>query len=75
MTLLTIVLLMGSLQFLCLAVIGDYVGRVLEEVKSRPHFLVESVLNDPRRARARRPPCRRASAALPPPVGAEGRPS
>jgi glycosyltransferase involved in cell wall biosynthesis len=51
MTLLTIVLLMGSLQFLCLAVIGDYVGRVLEEVKSRPHFLIESVLNDPRRPR------------------------
>lgn len=52
MTLLTIVLLMGSLQFLCLAVIGDYVGRVLEEVKSRPHYLVASVLNDPRRAAA-----------------------
>lgn len=50
MTLLTIILLMGSLQFLCLAVIGDYVGRVLEEVKSRPHFLIESVLNDPRRS-------------------------
>jgi glycosyltransferase involved in cell wall biosynthesis len=49
MTLLTIVLLMGSLQFLCLAVIGDYVGRVLEEVKSRPHYLVASVLNDPRK--------------------------
>lgn len=49
MTLLTIILLMGSLQFLCLAVIGDYVGRVLEEVKARPHFLIESVLNDPRR--------------------------
>ena len=40
--------LMGSLQFLCLAVIGDYVGRVLEEVKNRPHYLVASVLNDPR---------------------------
>jgi hypothetical protein len=37
------------MQFLCLAVIGDYVGRVLEEVKNRPHFLIESVLNDPRR--------------------------
>lgn len=52
MTLLTLVLLMGSLQFLCLAVIGDYVGRVLEEVKARPHYIVGSVLNDPRR----RPP-------------------
>ncbi len=49
MTLLTLVLLMGSLQFLCLAVIGDYVGRVLEEVKRRPHYIVGSVLNDPRK--------------------------
>ncbi len=56
MTLLTIVLLMGSLQFLCLAVIGDYVGRVLEEVKSRPHFLVSSVLNDPRKRERAAPP-------------------
>ncbi len=55
MTLLTIILLMGSLQFLCLAVIGDYVGRVLEEVKNRPHFLIESVLNDPRRSDTRGP--------------------
>ncbi len=57
MTLLTLMLLMGSLQFLCLAVIGDYVGRVLEEVKSRPHYLVASVLNDPRtRTGAELPP-------------------
>jgi polyisoprenyl-phosphate glycosyltransferase len=56
MTLLTIVLLMGSLQFLCLAVIGDYVGRVLEEVKSRPHYLVASVLNDPRKRDTAAPP-------------------
>jgi len=62
MTLLTIVLLMGSLQFLCLAVIGDYVGRVLEEVKSRPHYLVASVVNDPRTRTGARPPT------LPPPV-------
>jgi dolichol-phosphate mannosyltransferase len=55
MTLLTIILLMGSLQFLCLAVIGDYVGRVLEEVKHRPHFLIDAVLNDPRR-RGEAPP-------------------
>jgi len=66
MTLLTIVLLMGSLQFLCLAVIGDYVGRVLEEVKSRPHYLVASVLNDPRTRAGARP------ATLPPPVTAGG---
>jgi dolichol-phosphate mannosyltransferase len=47
-TLLTFILFIGSLQFLCIAVIGDYVGRVLEEVKQRPHYLVRSILNNPR---------------------------
>ncbi|HEY2389315.1 MAG TPA: glycosyltransferase family 2 protein, partial [Candidatus Binatia bacterium] len=33
MTLLTLVLAIGAIQLFCLAVIGDYVARVLEEVK------------------------------------------
>ena len=37
-----------------LAVIGDYVARVLEEVKQRPHFLIRSVL-EPRRRTAGKP--------------------
>jgi dolichol-phosphate mannosyltransferase len=47
MTLLIFVLVLGSIQLLSLAVIGDYVARVLEEVKQRPHFLVRSVFNHP----------------------------
>jgi polyisoprenyl-phosphate glycosyltransferase len=47
MTLLTILLVIGGIQLLCLAVIGDYVARVLEEVKQRPHFLVKSIFNPP----------------------------
>jgi glycosyltransferase involved in cell wall biosynthesis len=49
MTLLTLILGIGGIQLLCLAVIGDYVARVLEEVKQRPHFLIKSVLNPPPR--------------------------
>ena len=46
-TLLTAVLFLGGIQLLCLAIIGDYLGRVFEEVKQRPQFIVESVLNPP----------------------------
>lgn len=50
MTPLTVILLLGGIQVLCLAIIGDYLAREFEEVKRRPHFLLKSVLNDPRRA-------------------------
>ena len=46
-TLLTAVMFLGGIQLLCLAIIGDYLGRVFEEVKQRPQFIVESVLNPP----------------------------
>ena len=49
MTILTAVLFLGGIQMLCLGIIGDYLGRVFEEVKRRPHFLVESILNHPAR--------------------------
>ena len=47
-TLLLAVLFLGGIQLLCLAIIGDYLGRVFEEVKQRPLYLVKSVFNDPR---------------------------
>ncbi len=50
LTLLVAVLFLGSIQLLCLSIIGDYLGRVFEEVKQRPLFVVKSVLNDPRSA-------------------------
>jgi dolichol-phosphate mannosyltransferase len=50
-TLLVAVLFLGGIQLLCLGIIGDYLGRIFEEVKARPHYVVRSVLNDPRVAR------------------------
>ncbi len=47
LTLLTAVLFVGGVQLFCLAIIGDYLGRVFEEVKQRPHYLVRSILNRP----------------------------
>ena len=48
-TILLAVLFLGGMQLFCLAIIGDYLGRVFEEVKQRPLYLIKSVLNDPRR--------------------------
>jgi dolichol-phosphate mannosyltransferase len=48
-TLLVAVLFLGGIQLLCLGIIGDYLGRVFEEVKQRPLFLIDSILNDPRK--------------------------
>ncbi len=46
-TLVVIVLFLGGIQLLCLAIIGTYLGHMYEEVKRRPPFVVESILNPP----------------------------
>jgi len=46
-TLLVVVLFMGGIQLLCLAIIGSYLAHIYEEVKRRPSYIVESVLNRP----------------------------
>jgi glycosyltransferase involved in cell wall biosynthesis len=48
-TILLAVLFLGSMQLFCLAIIGDYLGRVFEEVKQRPLYLVKSIFNEPAR--------------------------
>jgi glycosyltransferase involved in cell wall biosynthesis len=47
-TLILLVLFMGGVQLLCLSIIGSYLAHIYDEVKHRPAFLVESVLNNPR---------------------------
>lgn len=46
-TVISVVLFIGGVQLLCLAVIGTYLAHMYEEVKGRPPFVVESVLNAP----------------------------
>lgn len=43
-TLMTVVLILGSGQLLVLGVIGEYVGRIYLEAKSRPLFVVEEIV-------------------------------
>ncbi|WCB96567.1 putative glycosyltransferase [Baekduia alba] len=46
-TIILIVLFLGGIQLLCLSIIGSYLAHVYEEVKRRPPFVVESILNAP----------------------------
>jgi dolichol-phosphate mannosyltransferase len=46
-TVIVVVLFMGGIQMLCLAIIGSYLAHMYEEVKGRPPFVVESILNAP----------------------------
>jgi dolichol-phosphate mannosyltransferase len=49
-TLICLVLFLGGIQLLCLSIIGAYLAHIYDEVKRRPSFVVESILNDPREA-------------------------
>jgi glycosyltransferase involved in cell wall biosynthesis len=53
-TVIILILFLGGVQLLCLSVIGSYISHIYDEVKRRPAFIVESVLNDPRKRLARR---------------------
>jgi dolichol-phosphate mannosyltransferase len=46
-TVITLILFIGGIQLLCLAIIGSYIAHMYEEVKGRPAYIVDSVLNPP----------------------------
>lgn len=46
-TLIVLILFMGGVQLLCLSIIGSYLAHIYEEVKRRPPYIVESILNPP----------------------------
>lgn len=47
-TIIILILFLGGIQLLCLAIIGSYLAHIYDEVKRRPPFIVQSILNDPR---------------------------
>jgi polyisoprenyl-phosphate glycosyltransferase len=43
-TIIVVVLFIGSIQMLGLSILGEYLGKVLEEVKGRPHYIIKSII-------------------------------
>ncbi len=52
-TLIVLILFIGGLQLLCLSILGSYLMHIYDEVKRRPPFIVESILNPPADRRER----------------------
>jgi glycosyltransferase involved in cell wall biosynthesis len=46
-TLIVLVLFLGGIQLLCLSIIGSYQAHLYDEIKRRPPYVIESILNQP----------------------------
>lgn len=47
-SLMVAVLFLGGIQLICLGILGEYLGRVYEETRSRPPYVVAAVVGDTR---------------------------
>jgi polyisoprenyl-phosphate glycosyltransferase len=46
-TVILVVLFLGGIQLLCLGIIGSYLAHMYEEVKRRPAYIVDQIVNKP----------------------------
>ena len=44
-TIITLILLLGAIQLVCIGIIGEYVGRTFEQSKNRPVYIAKEVLD------------------------------
>lgn len=50
-TLIVLILFIGGIQLLCLSIIGSYLSHIYDEVKKRPSYIVDNILNPPQNHR------------------------
>lgn len=50
-TILVAILFVGSIQLLGISILGEYIGKIFEEVKQRPKYIVKSVYRNDRKSR------------------------
>lgn len=53
-TLYIFALFFGGIQLLSISIVGEYVGKIFEEVKRRPPYIIDDIINDHRRWMTRR---------------------
>lgn len=49
LSLIVITLFLGAIQLLSLSIIGEYLGKIFEEIKGRPQYIIREILNDHRK--------------------------
>jgi glycosyltransferase involved in cell wall biosynthesis len=47
-TVFVLILFFAAIQLLTLAIMGEYIGRIFEEVKGRPRYIIRDIVNDHR---------------------------
>jgi polyisoprenyl-phosphate glycosyltransferase len=46
-TLTLLVVFLGGMQLVAIGILGEYIGRIYDEVKQRPPYIVDSYINSP----------------------------